>query len=61
MNQNNMSSISVVTSGTQRASTENRLNEMHSNNNPNAGIMMNNFAGPSDTQNFADNQQIVNN
>ena len=54
MNQNmkGQSSISVVTSGTQRASTDNRLNEMH---NPNSGIMMNNFAGPSDTQNFAEN------
>ncbi len=58
MQQQNMkgqSSISVVTSGTQRASTDNRLNEMPTNPNPNAGIMMNNFAGPSDTQNFAEN------
>ena len=31
------------------------MSQMH---NPNAGIMMNNFAGPSDTQNFAENNAM---
>ena len=39
---------------TNRSSTQNRMTDYAASQNPNGGVMMNNFAGPSDTQNFAD-------
>ena len=44
------SSMTVVTN---RSSTQNRMTDYGAGQNP-GGVMMNNFAGPSDTQNFAD-------
>ena len=39
---------------TNRSSTQNRMTDYAGNQHAAQGIMMNNFAGPSDTQNFAE-------
>ena len=52
------SSLTVV-SQTNRSNTHNNLSE-YNNPNAQANVMMNGWAGPSDTQNFADAEFVAN-